>query len=278
MTDNAPQKVRPGDFVNFPLIPQKSREVLISKGYRSLFPIQQQCFAPVYEGKDLIARDLTGSGKTFAFGLPIVERLRAKGQLGKGKLQAIILAPTRELVNQITSEIQKLKHAVEEFRVIAVYGGVSTMNQANALKSGADIFVGTTGRVLDHMEKGNIDFSEVKTIVLDEADVMLKMGFKEDIEKILEKAKDETSADLQMLLFSATIPDWIEEIAEEHMKEDRAIVDLAQDLTTRTAKNIAHFAIECPFWERMEALSKVRKYFQFQLMINIFIFSSLLRR
>jgi ATP-dependent RNA helicase DDX21 len=79
MTDNAPQKVRPGDFVNFPLIPEKSREVLISKGYRTLFPIQQQCFAPVYEGKDLIARDLTGSGKTFAFGLPIVERLRAKG-------------------------------------------------------------------------------------------------------------------------------------------------------------------------------------------------------
>ena len=104
-----------------------------------------------------------------------------------------MLAPTRELALQITSELQKLKHSVEEFRVITVYGGVSVINQANALKSGADIFVGTTGRVLDHMERGNIDFSEVKTIVLDEADVMLKLGFKEDIDRILSRIKQEAN-------------------------------------------------------------------------------------
>jgi superfamily II DNA/RNA helicase len=96
-----------------------------------------------------------------------------------------MLAPTRELALQITNELSKLKHYPEEFRIVTVYGGVSVINQANALKSGADLFVGTTGRVLDHMERGNIDFSDVKTVILDEADVMLKLGFKEDVEKIL---------------------------------------------------------------------------------------------
>jgi ATP-dependent RNA helicase DeaD len=107
-----------------------------------------------------------------------------------------MLAPTRELALQITNELQKLKHSVEEFRIVTVYGGVSVINQANALKSGADIFVGTTGRVLDHIERGNIDFADVKSIVLDEADVMLKMGFKEDIEKILEKTNEECTSGL----------------------------------------------------------------------------------
>lgn len=167
---------------------------------------------------DLIGRDLTGSGKTFAFGLPLVEFLRANKHLKTGKLQAIMLAPTRELALQITNELQKLKHSVEEFRIVTVYGGVSVINQTNALKSGCDIFVGTTGRVLDHIERGNIDFSEVKSIILDEADVMLKMGFKEDVEKILEKCKEECNPDLQMCLFSATLPDWVKDIAQEHMK------------------------------------------------------------
>ena len=96
---------------------------------------------------------------------------------------------------------------------MTVYGGVSVINQANALKSGADIFVGTTGRVLDHIERGNIDFQDVKTIILDEADVMLKLGFKDDVEKILEKCKSECSKDLQLALFSATIPDWVKDLA-----------------------------------------------------------------
>lgn len=128
---------------------------------------------------------MTGSGKTIAFGLPLIEFLRKNKHLKTGKLQAICLAPTRELALQITGELSKLKHSVEEFRIVTVYGGVSVINQANALKSGADIFVGTTGRVLDHMERGNIDFQDVKTVILDEADVMLKLGFKDDVEKIL---------------------------------------------------------------------------------------------
>jgi superfamily II DNA/RNA helicase len=99
-----------------------------------------------------------------------------------GKVQSIILAPTRELAIQITNELGKLRHHPEEFKIVTVYGGVSVMDQANQLKNGVDLFVGTTGRVKDHIERGNIDFSALKSVVLDEADVMLKLGFKEDIE------------------------------------------------------------------------------------------------
>ena len=104
-----------------------------------------------------------------------------------------MLAPTRELALQITNELSKLKHYPEEFRIVTVYGGVNIQNQTNALKSGADLFVGTTGRVLDHIERDNIDFSDVKTLILDEADIMLKLGFKEDVERILTRTKNDCS-------------------------------------------------------------------------------------
>jgi superfamily II DNA/RNA helicase len=183
-----------------------------------------------------------------------------------------MLAPTRELALQITSHISKLKHSPEEFRIVTVYGGVSVINQANALKSGADIFVGTTGRVLDHMERGNIDFSDVKTVILDEADVMLKLGFKEDVEKILKQCKEECTRDLQICLFSATIPEWVKGIAQEHMKNDFRVIDLAKDLSSRTAKHINHLAIDCPFHERLDALSKVCKFSIFSIFLFLILF------
>lgn len=175
----------------------------------------------------MIARDLTGSGKTFAFGLPVITYLRKNNLMKTGRTQAIIIAPTRELALQITGELNKIKHSVEEFKIVTVYGGVSVMEQANALKAGVDLFVGTTGRVLDHIERGNIDFSDLKTIVLDEADVMLKLGFKEDIEKILAKVHEVNEKTLQILLFSATVPAWVRDIAKEHMRPDFRVVDLA---------------------------------------------------
>ena len=101
-----------------------------------------------------------------------------------------MLAPTRELAIQITNELTKMKHYPEEYKIVTVYGGVSVQDQAYQLKNGVDLFVGTTGRVLDHIERGNIDFSSLKTVVLDEADVMLKLGFKEDVEKILRKSHE----------------------------------------------------------------------------------------
>ena len=171
-------------------------EVMKSKGYMNLFPIQQHCFYPIYNREDLIARDLTGSGKTIGFGLPTIEYLRKNNLLGTGRVQAIMLAPTRELALQITAELSKLKHHENEFKIVTVYGGVAIDGQTNQLRRGVDIFVGTTGRVKDHIERGNIDFSGLKTLVLDEADVMLKLGFKEDVDHILMKARETCSKDL----------------------------------------------------------------------------------
>lgn len=150
-----------------------------------------------------------------------------------------------------------MKHSEDEFRIVTVYGGVSVSDQTNQLKRGVDLFVGTTGRVKDHIERGNIDFSDLKSMILDEADVMLKLGFKEDIEHILGKVKEVNKGDLQILLFSATIPAWIKDIAKEHMRADFRVVDLCQDLTNKTARNVRHIAIECPWHNRIDALSRV---------------------
>lgn len=178
----------------------------------------------------MIARDLTGSGKTFAFGLPTIEYLRKNRLLGSRRTQAICLAPTRELAIQVTNEIAKLKHYESEFKIVTVYGGVNIDDQIRQLRNGVDVFVGTTGRVLDHIERGNIDFSDLKTIVLDEADQMLKLGFKEDIDQILSKIKQECDMrKLQMCLFSATIPAWVKQVAKTYMGKYNTlkIVDLA---------------------------------------------------
>lgn len=170
---------------------------------------------------------MTGSGKTFAFGLPLVEYLRRHRLLGSRRVQAICLAPTRELAIQVTNEIAKLKHYDNEFKLVTVYGGVNIEEQTRQLKNGVDIFIGTTGRVMDHMERGNIDFTDLKTIVLDEADQMLKLGFKEDIDRILSRIKKEAAMDkLQICLFSATIPTWVKQLARQYMKHYR-VVDLA---------------------------------------------------
>jgi superfamily II DNA/RNA helicase len=119
----------------------------------------------------------------------VVEYLRKERLLGSRKVQAIVLAPTRELATQVSNTFQYLKHSNNEFNCLTVYGGVPIEPQVSALRQGVEIFVGTTGRVLDHIERGNIDFSNIKTIVLDEADMMLKLGFKEDIEKILKTVR-----------------------------------------------------------------------------------------
>jgi superfamily II DNA/RNA helicase len=115
------------------------------------------------------------------------------------------------------------------------------------LRRGVDFFVGTCGRVLDHIERGNIDFSALKSVILDEADQMLKQGFKEEVDKIISACRSQCSKDLQICLFSATIPGWVRQVAATHMKPGVRIVDLAQNLKNKTAKSVAHLAIMCPF-------------------------------
>ena len=173
-----------GEFSSFPEVHENSARQLIARGIKAMFPIQQHSFYPIYNREDVIARDLTGSGKTLAFCLPVTEYLRKRGHLGQGKIQAMIMCPTRELAIQVQNELAKLKHGDREFKSLTVYGGVSVEDQTRQLRQGVDFFVGTCGRVLDHIERGNIDFSNLKTVILDEADQMLKQGFKEEIDKV----------------------------------------------------------------------------------------------
>ena len=133
--------------------------------------------------------------------------------------------------------LASLKHQDDEYKVITVYGGVPIEDQIRALRNGVEFFVGTTGRVLDHINRGNFDFSHLKTVVLDETDQMLKQGFKEDVDQILATIKKSLppQADLQICLFSATIPPWVRQVAMQHLKKNYRLVDLAKDLKNKTA-------------------------------------------
>lgn len=159
------------NFDDFPELTDNTVKGLNARGITTLFPVQMSTFRYIYGGDDLIARDLTGSGKTLAFCLPLVEKYRKLGYFSsesrsehRRKLLAIILAPTRELALQVAKELKALKHSETEYKVITVYGGVSIDDQTRELRSGVEFFVGTTGRVLDHIERGNIDFSTIKAV------------------------------------------------------------------------------------------------------------------
>ncbi len=176
-------------------------------GFIEMTDVQVHTIPAALEGKDLIVQSITGSGKTAAFGVPIVE----KAQYGKG-IRAAIIGPTRELVNQVSGEIQKFsKH--KRLNIATVFGGVSLEPQMQKLRH-ADIVVGTPGRMLDHMQRGTLRMGGVKILVLDEADRMLDMGFIDDIRKII----SQTPQSRQTMLFSATMPDEIVDIARRFMR------------------------------------------------------------
>ena len=243
------------EFSKFSDISKKTIDKLKTMGIMSLFPIQSNCFKPIFWGKDVIGRDLTGSGKTLAFCIPLVEKFRKEDLFGKGSnLKTIMLAPTRELALQISKVLKWLRHYGDEFRVITVYGGVPIEVQTRELKHGVDFFVGTTGRVLDHIRRENIDFSHMRWVVLDEADQMLNMGFAEDIEKIMEAVKSKAKSKPQVWLFSATIPSWIKQASKKYMEKDYEYVNLAENLTNKTPRNVTHILISTQKSDKFEAL------------------------
>jgi ATP-dependent RNA helicase DeaD len=182
-------------------------KVIKEENFEKPSEIQEKAIPLILAGKDVIGGSATGSGKTLAFGSGIIQKAERK----RG-IQAVILTPTRELAEQIKRELKKFsKH--KKLEVIAVYGGVSINPQIHKLRD-ADIVVGTPGRMLDHMQRGTIDLRNVKTLVLDEADRMLDMGFIEDVEKIISQCPKER----QTLLFSATIPPDLAELSRKYMK------------------------------------------------------------
>ena len=173
-------------------------ENLNSLGYTALTPIQKATIPLILEGKDIIAQAKTGSGKTVAFALPLILKL----DKDKHFPQALIITPTRELCEQVAGEIQKLARYKADIKVVTLYGGTSLTKQVDSLEKGADILVGTPGRVLDHFSRETIHLKEIKTLILDEADRMLEMGFANDILKLVSNIPKER----QSLLFSATYP------------------------------------------------------------------------
>src|SRR4051812_11053308 len=198
-------------FAGLGLRPELLR-ALTSLGYEEPTPIQREAIPPLLAGHDLVGQAATGTGKTAAFALPVLQKLTG-GAAGAGP-DALVLVPTRELAEQVSQAVHRYGRDLG-VRVLPVYGGQPIGRQLQALHRGVQVVVGTPGRVLDHINRGTLRPADVRTVVLDEADEMLDMGFAEDIEAILA----ETPAERQTVLFSATIPPRIDGIARRHLRE-----------------------------------------------------------
>jgi len=184
-------------------------------GYTKMTPIQALSLPTILAGKDVIGQGKTGSGKTAAFGLGVLSNLNVK----RFRVQALVLCPTRELADQVATDIRTLGRAIHNIKVLTLCGGMPMGPQIGSLEHGAHILVGTPGRILDHLDKGRIDLSELNTLVLAEADRMLEMGFQEALDAII----NETPTSRQTLLFSATFPNQIKQIAQRIMREPEMV-------------------------------------------------------
>jgi len=182
-------------------------ETLDTLGYTSMTPIQQQALPIVLDGKDVIGQGKTGSGKTATFSLGLLSNLNVK----RFRVQTLVLCPTRELADQVAKEVRTLDRGIHNIKVLTLCGGMPMGPQIGSLEHGAHILVGTPGRILDHMSKGRINLDELNTLVLDEADRMLDMGFEDAIDTIIEAAPEKR----QTLLFSATFPDNISSLSKK---------------------------------------------------------------
>lgn len=205
---------------------EKIKRALKDCGYIDATEIQQKAIPVVLEGKDLIGQSKTGTGKTASYSLPMLEKIDPKLK----KVQAIILCPTRELAVQVTDEIRKFNKYQEGIKCVTIYGGQAIENQIKSVKAGAQIVIGTPGRVIDHINRKTLKLANVKMVILDEADEMLNMGFEEDIRTIL----DEVPKDRQTLLFSATMSKRILEIAKKYLNNPKNIKIKAEELTVNS--------------------------------------------
>ena len=186
-------------------------ENLKSLEYSEMTPIQALSLPDILEGKDVIGQGKTGSGKTAAFGLGLLDRL----DVNHFRIQALVLCPTRELADQVSKEVRKLARSIHNVKVLTLCGGMPFGPQAGSLEHGAHIIIGTPGRIDDHLRRGTLKLGHVHTLVLDEADRMLEMGFQDTIEAIIEQAPEQR----QTLLFSATFPKQIKKIANSIMQD-----------------------------------------------------------
>lgn len=220
--------------------------VLKELGYESPSPIQAATIPMLLSNRDVLGQAQTGTGKTAAFALPILSRL----DLRQSAPQALILAPTRELAIQVAEAFQRYATHIPGFHVLPIYGGQSYGPQLSALRRGVHVVVGTPGRVIDHLEKGSLDLSQLKTMVLDEADEMLRMGFIDDVEAILQR----TPAGRQTTLFSATMPAVIKRIAKTYLRDPAEVTIAAK---TGTAENIRQRYWLVSGMHKLDALTRI---------------------
>ncbi|MBI3295773.1 MAG: ATP-dependent RNA helicase DbpA [Deltaproteobacteria bacterium] len=200
----------PPPFTSLPLSPS-IQQVVRDVGYETMTPIQALVISPLLEGLDIIGQSRTGSGKTAAFAIPLLQKI----EISSRKIQVLVLSPTRELCQQVAREFRSLGRFHKNLQVLTLSGGHPVYLDLRALEHGAQIIVGTPGRLLDHIERKTLDLGGVKTVILDEADRMLDMGFRDAIELILKK----TPAQRQTALFSATFPSTIESLSQRYQRK-----------------------------------------------------------
>lgn len=218
---------------------------LVDMGFEEPTPIQQLAVPLILSGHDIIGQAQTGTGKTAAFGIPLIQSLDFR----KREVQAIIITPTRELAIQVGEEITKIgRH--RRIRVLPIYGGQSIERQFRSLRQGVQVVVGTPGRLLDHLRRQTLKLDQVSLVILDEADEMLDMGFIEDIEDILRH----TPSQRQTLLFSATMPDEITKLAHQYMKEPKYVTVSKANLTVPQIEQVYY---EAPEKSKLEALCRL---------------------
>ena len=228
-TDSAPPAPASGPaFSTLPLSPAQLAN-LDTLGYLAMTPVQAASLPDSLAGADLIVQAQTGSGKTAAFALALLARLQLEGQAQPFAVQALVLCPTRELADQVTTEIRRLARSEDNVKTLTLCGGVPLRNQQASLAHGAHVVVGTPGRIIDHLERGALALDALQTLVLDEADRMLDMGFFDDIAKIAKLCPKNR----QTLLFSATYPEGIAKLAQQFMRAPkeikvRSLVDAAK--------------------------------------------------
>ncbi|WP_156889781.1 DEAD/DEAH box helicase [Planococcus lenghuensis] len=224
-------------------------------GFEEATPIQEGTIRLGLEGNDIIGQAQTGTGKTAAFGIPMIEKIDTKSS----DIQGLIIAPTRELAIQVSEELYKLGRD-RNVRILSVYGGQEIGRQIRALKNRPHIIVGTPGRIQDHINRRTLKLDNVNTLVLDEADEMLNMGFIDDIKAILTSVP----AERQTLLFSATMPDAIRRIAEQFMKSPEVVKIKSKEMTV---ENIEQFFVKAPEREKFDVLSRLLNIQQPELAI-----------
>ncbi|WP_371833978.1 DEAD/DEAH box helicase [Rhodococcoides yunnanense] len=237
-------------------IDERVLKALHDVGYESPSPIQAATIPPLMAGNDVVGLAQTGTGKTAAFAVPILSRLDVSRRVP----QALVLAPTRELALQVAEAFGKYATHIPGLHILPIYGGQAYGIQLSGLRKGAQIIVGTPGRVIDHLEKGTLDLSGLEYLVLDEADEMLKMGFQEDVERIL----SDTPEYKQVALFSATMPAAIRKISKQYLHDP---VEITVKTKTSTAPNITQRYVQVAHQRKLEALTRIFEVEEFEAMI-----------